>query len=160
MTKQKNTDKKLWPFIVVSFALVFMIGAVAQHLSNDDYETEIAANIVSNEVVKNVVNVVDDNSNEVAEYSVTPVAETGIIEPFADAFAKARDEFGKGQTFEWNGMKYTTSYAHEIQKSEHELIEIPDEKELTPSPEQVKETLAESNQLDEIEVAENNEVDQ
>jgi hypothetical protein len=156
MNKQKNKNKKLWPLIVISFAIVFMIGAVVQHLSKDDYDSKLASNIVSTEVVENVVRVAD--IEPVAKE--TPAVEKEEIDSFANAFAKARDELGGNQIFEWNGMEYTTSYANEIQKSKQELIEIPDEKELTSTLEQVKETLAESNELVELEVAENNEVDQ
>ncbi len=50
MTKHNKTEKQLWPYIVISFAIVFAMAVVIQRWTNTKTET-----VYSNDTIENIV---------------------------------------------------------------------------------------------------------
>ena len=128
MTKQNKTEKQLWPYIVISFAIVFVMAVVIQHWTSMEPET-----VYSNDTIENIV----ENYQEVDDVDIVEeieVVETYAIEnveSFAEAFKKARVEKGIGQSFVWEGKEFTTFLVGEYTKQVEDMLQTPDENELT-----------------------------
>ena len=111
---QKKKDK-ITPLITLGLFLVFIGALIYQTLpekktngivSRDSFEESIETELTKNSYVDELP--VDD----------VWIDETEIINEqtsFDEAFAVARAELGKGNTFIWNGKEYTTDLVEEIQ---------------------------------------------
>ena len=111
---QKKKDR-ITPLITLGLFLVF-IGALIYQTLPDEKTTEI----VSRDSFEESIETELTNNSYVDEISVDDVwiDETEISNEqtsFDEAFAAARAELGKGNTFIWNEKEYTTDLVEEIQ---------------------------------------------
>ena len=111
---QKKKDK-ITPLITLGLFLVF-IGALIYQTLPDEKTTEI----VSRDSFEESIETELTKNSYVYELPVDDVwiDETEINNEqtsFDEAFAVARAELGKGNTFIWNGKEYTTDLVEEIQ---------------------------------------------
>ena len=111
---QKKKDR-ITPFITLGFFLVF-IGALIYQTLPEKKTNEI----VFQEPFEESIETELTNNSHVDELPVDDVwiDETEINNEqtsFDEAFAVARAELGKGNTFIWNGKEYTTDLVEEIQ---------------------------------------------
>jgi len=147
MTKHNKTEKQLWPYIVISFAIVFAMAVVIQHWTNTETET-----VYSNDTIENIV----EKYQEADDLGVVDEIE----ESFGEAFKKARTELGVGQSFVWEGKEFTTFLAGEGKLKAEELMPIPDENVLPPIGNNVDEELVEKGTIEVSELVENQEINQ
>jgi hypothetical protein len=111
---QKKKDR-ITPLITLGLFLVF-IGALIYQTLPDEKTTEI----VSRDSFEESIETELTKNSYVDELPVDDVwiDETEINNEqtsFDEAFAVARAELGKGNTFIWNGKEYTTDLVEEIQ---------------------------------------------
>jgi len=160
MTKQNKTEKQLWPYIVISFAIVFVMAVVIQHWTTTEPETEYSNDTIQSNSIEDIV----DNYQEVDDLVVVEqvneveITETEIEESFNEAFARARVELGIGGSFVWDGKKYSTFLAGEANQQVKELIPIPDENELEPVFDTAEEEIDTSDDVIVSNIADNQDV--
>ena len=111
---QKKKDR-ITPLITLGLSLVF-IGALIHQTLPEKKTIEIISQGQFEEAIETELT----NNSYVDEISVDDVwiDETEIINEqtsFDEAFAAARAELGKGNTFIWNEKEYTTDLVEEIQ---------------------------------------------
>ena len=155
MTKQNKTEKQLWPYIVISFAIVFVMAVVIQHWTNSEPKTVYSNDTIDN-IVENYQEV--DDLNVVEEIEVVETVATEIEESFAEAFKKARVEKGIGQSFVWEGKEFTTFLAGEDAKQVEDLLQTSNENELTPVNNDIDDELVEKGIIEVSELVENQEI--
>ena len=111
---QKKKDK-ITPLITLGLFLVFIGALIYQTLpeektneivSRDSFEESIETELTKNSYVDELP--VDDVWIDETEISNEQTS-------FDEAFAAARAELGKGNTFVWNEKEYTTDLVEEIQ---------------------------------------------
>jgi len=111
---QKKKDK-ITPLITLGLFLVFIGALIYQTLpekktneivSRDSFEESIETELTKNSYVDELP--VDDVWIDETEISNEQTS-------FDEAFAAARAELGKGNTFIWNEKEYTTDLVEEIQ---------------------------------------------
>ena len=157
MTKQNKPEKQLWPYIVISFAIVFVMAVVIQHWTNTEPETVYSNDTIEN-IVKNYQEV--DDADVVEEIEAVETVTAEIEESFGETFKKARTELGVGQSFVWEGKEFTTFLAGEGKLKAEELMPIPDENVLPPIGNNVDEELVEKGTIEVSELVENQEINQ
>ena len=162
MTKQNKTEKQLWPYIVISFAIVFAIAVVIQHWTNTEPETVSSNDIIQSNSIENIVEKYQevDDADVVEEIEVVDADATETAESFGEAFKKARTEKGIGQSFVWEGKEFTTYLADEGKVNAEELITTPDENVLPPIGNNVDGELVENGTIEVSELVENQEINQ
>ena len=111
---QKKKDR-ITPLITLGLSLLFIGALIHQTLPNKK-----TIEIISQDQFEESIETELTNNAYVDEISVDDVwiDETEIINEqtsFDEAFAVARAELGKGNTFIWNGKEYTTDLVEEIQ---------------------------------------------
>ena len=111
---QKKKDK-ITPLITLALSVVFIGALIYQTLpeektneiiSRDSFEESIETELTKNSYVDELP--VDDVWIDETEISNEQTS-------FDEAFAVARAELGKGNTFIWNEKEYTTDLVEEIQ---------------------------------------------
>ena len=111
---QKKKDR-ITPLITLGLFLVFIGALIYQTLpdektteivSRDSFEESIETELTKNSYVDELP--VDDVWIDETEISNAQTS-------FDEAFATARAELGKGNTFIWNEKEYTTDLAEEVQ---------------------------------------------
>jgi len=162
MTKQNKTEKQLWPYIVISFAIVFVIAVVIQHWTNTEPETIYSNDTFHSNSVENIVEKYQEVNDQdfVEEIGVVETIVTEIKESFSEAFAKARTELGVGHSFVWEGKEFTTFLVGEDKKQVENLLQIPNEVELTLINNDVDVELVEKGTIEVSELVENQEINQ
>ena len=111
----KKKKDRITPFITIGLFLV-LIGTLIYQTQPEKKTNEV----VSQDPIEESIETKLTKNSYVDELPVDDVwiDETEIINEqtsFDEAFAAARSEFGKGNTFIWNEKEYTTDLAEEIQ---------------------------------------------
>ena len=111
----KKKKDRITPLITLALSVVFIGALIYQTLpeektneiiSRDSFEESIETELAKNSYVDELP--VDDVWIDETEISNEQTS-------FDEAFAVARAELGKGNTFIWNGKEYTTDLVEEIQ---------------------------------------------
>tara|TARA_B100001245_G_C22513910_1_gene259475 strand:+ start:96 stop:536 length:441 start_codon:yes stop_codon:yes gene_type:complete len=111
----KKKKDRITPLITLALSVVFIGALIYQTLpeektneiiSRDSFEESIETELAKNSYVDELP--VDDVWIDETEINNEQTS-------FDEAFAVARAELGKGNTFIWNGKEYTTDLVEEIQ---------------------------------------------
>ena len=111
----KKKKDRITPLITLALSVVFIGALIYQTLpeektneiiSQDSFEESIETELAKNSYVDELP--VDDVWIDETEINNEQTS-------FDEAFAVARAELGKGNTFIWNGKEYTTDLVEEIQ---------------------------------------------
>ena len=139
----KETDKTKSTVVVGTLlaGTVFILSVTFQHWPSNEI---VSASVVDKEISKNMDNVEPElNSNEYEVGLQMIVVEENITEPiellFTDAFKQAREAFGPGRTFVWEGNLYTTDRADDDELDSVQFV--------------LDTTIQETTSADDIEVA-------
>lgn len=160
MTKHNKSEKPLWPYIVISFAIVFAMAVVIQHWTNTETETVYSNDTSKNNSIENLAENYQevDDVDIVDEMEVIETVETVVEVSFGEAFSKARTELGVGRSFVWEGKEFTTFLAGEDGKQGEDILQNSNENELAPINNDVDDELVEKSTIEVFELVENQEI--